>query len=139
MLMRTFLRVQAAIYLTFAIGWFLVPDFVNNTILGWDTETFFPRVMGGGFFGLAWGAWRTAEKLDQRADFAWMFAAIPIGYFAAMVWEAVSGDYSGSGVFWWVCGAITAASGFGVLLLGLRTRREPTRPSARSVQRELVG
>jgi hypothetical protein len=137
--LKGFLRIQAGIYLAFAIGWFFAPAFVNDSMLGWDTETFFPRVMGGGFFGLAWGAWKTAEKLAERMDLVWMFAAVPLGYFAAMVWEGISGDYSGSGLFWWVCGAITAISGLGVLMLRMLAEREPAMPAQRVRERELVG
>ncbi len=137
--LATFLRIEAAVMLGFGIGWFFLPAFANDTILGWDTETFWPRVMGGGFFGFAWGAWRTAERLSERMDLVWMFAAFPIGYFVAMAWEGISGDYSGSGLFWWVCGAITAIFGFGVLALRVLAGREVAMPGHRAVERQPAG
>lgn len=133
--LRLFLRIEAAVFLAFAIGWSFAPGFVNDSILGWETETFWPRVMGFGFFGLAWGSWRTAGLLRERMDLVWVFALVPLGYLIAMVWEKVADDYVGSDRFWWVTAAITAFFGVGTLLLRLGV--EPAKDMER--ERELVG
>ncbi len=131
-----FLRFQTVAMLAFAIGWTFAPRFVNELFFDWDTGSFWPRVLGASYFALAWGAWTTAKRLPERMDLVWMFAALPISYVLAMVWERVDGTYPGSELFFWLCGAITVFIGLGVLILRILAGRE-LRPQ-RTLDRELV-
>lgn len=131
-----FLRIQMVAMLSFAVGWTFAPGFVNETFFDWDTGSFWPRVLGASYFALAWGAWTTAEHLKERMDLVWMFAAFPISYVVAMVWERVDGTYPGSELFFWLCGAITMALGLGVLVLRVLAGRQVA--DGANADRELV-
>lgn len=115
--LELFMKVQVATFVGYAVGWFFIPDFVNDTILGWETETFWPRLIGGAFFGVAWAEWLVVQRLRERMDLVWPFAVIPLGFLAAFLWERAAGGYTGSDLFWWVSVAVTAFFGIGLGLL----------------------
>jgi len=121
-----FMRFQTFAFLAYAIGWFLLPDFVNDTVFGWDTETFWPRLMGAGFFAIAWGEWKVIERLPERMDLVWMFVGIPLGLLVALLWERLADSYTGSELFWWVSVAVTAVFGIGLAVLRSGADQEAT-------------
>ena len=94
--LRTIMRIQAIAFLGYAVGWLLAPEQVNGTILGWETDTTWPRVLGAVFLVLAWAEWQVIDKLDERLDLVWAFAAIPAAILAALLFEQLSGNYVGS-------------------------------------------
>jgi hypothetical protein len=108
------MKVQIVAFAAYAVGWFFVPDLINDAILGWDTDTFWPRLMGGAFFGIALAEWLVVQRLRDRMDLVWPFVWIPLGILLALLWERAAGDYSGSDRFWWVSVIVTAGFGFGL-------------------------
>jgi len=118
------MKIQAVAFLAYAVGWFFIPDFINDTVLGWDTETVWARVLGGVFFGVAFGEWKVIEKLEERMDLVWMFAAIPIGILAALLWEQLADTYTGSDLFFWVSVAVTVVFGTAVTAARLSAGRD---------------
>lgn len=109
-----FMKVQMITFAAYAIGWFFIPNFINDTILGWETDTFWPRLMGGAFFGVALAEWLVIQRLRDRMDLVWPFVWIPLGILLALLWERIAGDYTGSDRFWWVSVVVTGVFGIGL-------------------------
>ncbi len=118
------MKVQAIVFLVYAVGWFFMPEFVNDTIFGWETDTVWPRLMGGAFLAIAWGEWRVVEKLEERLDLVWMFAGIPLAFLAGFLWELIADTYPGSDSFAAISIAITIVFGAGVSAARLAAERE---------------
>ncbi len=62
--------------------------------------------------------WRIIERLEERLDLVWPYAAIPFGIFAALLWERIAGTYTGSDLFWRV--SVLVTGGFGLAVGGAR-------------------
>jgi hypothetical protein len=77
------MKVQALVFAAYALGWFPIPNLVNDTILGWDSGSFWPRMIGGSFFGVALAEWNVVKDLPNRMDLVLPFALIPLGFLAA--------------------------------------------------------
>jgi hypothetical protein len=112
--LESFMKVQLIVFALYALGWFFIPGVVNDTILGWDSGTFWPRMIGGAFFGVVYLEWRVIQRLHNRLDLVWAFVMIPLGFLAALLIERATGGYTGNNLFWWVSVVVTAFFGFGL-------------------------
>ena len=107
------LKFQAVVFVLYGVMLLLVPDFYNE-LLDWEgSETVFGRLLGGAFIGIGWLEWKVAPGAD--ASDAWPFAAIPVLFVVALVWEYAADTYTGSDLWLWTNLGVSA---FFALLVG---------------------
>ena len=101
--MERVLQIQSLAFLVYGLGFFAVPDLLNEVVLGWEgTDSIFGRIIGGAFIGVAWIEWRVASSIRQQPADVWPFVLIPTLFVAGFVWERLAGTYDGSDLWWWV-------------------------------------
>ena len=119
-MLTTIMRIQSLAFAIYGVTFFLVPDFTLGTIFGWETMSFFPRVAGATFIGVAWLEWNVTNQLAKRREQIWPFVAIPSLILITLIWEQAANTYEGSDLFFWVSVGVTA---FFALALGLAAVR----------------
>lgn len=119
------LQIQAIAFALYGIGFFLIPDIINDAIFGWDeTERIFGRVIGGAFLGIAFIEWRVAAR-DVEVANAWPFALIPGLFVIAFIWERAAGTFTGTDSWYWVNLAVSVV--FFLLVGGALMQASPRR------------
>ncbi|MGI9606373.1 MAG: hypothetical protein ACR2P0_09575 [Acidimicrobiales bacterium] len=102
------MRVQAVVTAIYGVTFFLVPDFMLDTIFQWDgPDTFWPRGVGAMFLALAWIEWSLLDRLADVMTAVWGFVVLPAAIFIAFVWERAADNYDGSDFFFWTSIAVT--------------------------------
>ncbi len=103
MVLARTLQVQAIAFMAYGVGFLLIPEVLNDSILGWaDTETVFSRVIGGAFIGIAWLERNLSQEVDRRPRDAWPLALIPSLFVVGFLWEKIADSYTGPDTWWWV-------------------------------------
>jgi hypothetical protein len=120
-MLTTIMRIQSLVFAVYGVTFFLVPDFTLDTIFGWETMSLFPRAIGAAFIGLAWLEWNVTNRLAERRNQVWPFAAIPTLILVALIWERAADTYEGSDLFFWVSVAVTGFFALGVSWTAIRS------------------
>lgn len=102
------LQIQAIAFIVYGIGFFLIPDAINDSIFGWEgTEPIFGRVIGGTFLGLGLVEWRLAGGVVDRAV-VWFYTLVPGLFVVAFIWERLADTYTGPDLWYWVNFGVSA-------------------------------
>ena len=115
------LKVQALAFFGYGVAWILIPEFLNDTILGWENiDNTWPRGIGVAFVGLAWVAYLVDRKLESRLDLVWPLALVPALYVVTFVSERIADTFPGSDAWWWT--NLVVSLGFAIALVGTRVK-----------------
>ena len=113
------LKAQALAFFGYGVAWILIPDFVNDTILGWENiDNSWPRAIGVAFVGLAGVAYLVERKLESRLDLVWPLALVPSLYVVTFVSERIADTYQGSDTWWWTNLVVSLV--FSIAVVGTR-------------------
>lgn len=117
------MRVQAIVTAIYGVTFFLIPEFMLDTIFQWEApDTFWPRGVGAMFLALAWVEWNVLNHVADLMTAVWGFVVLPVALFIGFVWERAADNYDGSDFFFWVSIAVTVV--FALWVGGTRVMAE---------------
>lgn len=91
------MRAQAIAFAVYGLALFLIPEFLLDTIFGWENaELFWARAVGVPLIGIALLEWNIASQIDSRMDLVWPFVAIPGLFVVGFLWSEFADELSGA-------------------------------------------
>ena len=105
------MKVQSLAFAVYGLALFLVPEFLLDTMFGWESpELFWPRAAGVPLIGIALLEWHIA-RLDSRSGLVWPFVVTPGLYVVGFLWSFFADELAaadGYKAFFWVSFGISA-------------------------------
>ena len=105
------MKVQSLAFAIYGLALFLVPEFLLDTVFGWESpELFWARAAGAPLIGIALLEWHIA-RLDSRSGLVWPFVVTPGLYVVGFLWSFFADELmaaDGYESFFWVSFAISA-------------------------------
>ena len=106
------MRIQAIAFAAYGVALFLVPEFLLDTVFGWENaDLFWARGLGAPFLGLSLLEWNIAANVRSRQDLVWPFVAIPGLFVVGFLWSDFADELSGADgheVFYWLSFGVAA-------------------------------
>jgi hypothetical protein len=106
------MRAQAVAFAVYGLGLFLIPEFLLDTLFGWENaELFWARAIGAPFVGITLLEWNIAARLDTRMDLVWPFVVIPGLFVIGFLWSEFADELEradGHEAFFWLGFGISA-------------------------------
>ncbi len=106
------MRVQAVTFAVYGLALFLIPEFLLDTVFGWENpELFWARAVGVPLVGVSLLEWSVVAQIHSRKDLVWPFVAIPGLYVVGFLWSQFAdelSDVEGHEVFFWVSFGVAA-------------------------------
>ena len=106
------MRVQAVTFGVYGLALFLIPEFLLDTVFGWENpELFWARAAGIPLIGVSLLEWSVVSRIESRTDLVWPFVAIPglyvFGFLGSQFADELSGQEGYEGFFWLTFGVAT--------------------------------